>query len=303
MPQTLGVPEPPPRVRRQDGSWLAKRIGVCGNVSAEFIRQLPGGEVGAALIRLPSGELAVLSSWPPGSAARAGEVGDLVDRLRDRGYPAPAYLAVVDCDDVVAVVQEYVAGTPPPTADPVLVQALLDLNECQRSVLLTATGGTGDLYLRSDGPGYCLHEPLRRYSRETAALLEHVRHIGAELADSVGSGRDVVHGDFHLGNVLVGDGSGVVTGVVDWTGARGGDAGLDLVVLAFFLDHARAPEAVRAHVEERLRAVVEPDARLAFTAHLALRQVDWVIRHYGPDEVADWTSIARTRLAVAEQSH
>jgi hypothetical protein len=271
-------------------------------VSVEFVRQLPGGAVGAAVVRLSSGELAVLSSWPPGSAARAREVGDLLDRLRDRGYPAPAYLVVVDCGDIVAVVQEFVTGTPPAAADPALVQALLQLNESQRSVLPAATGGLGDLYLRSDGPGYCLHEPLRRYSRETAAILERVRRAGEELPDSVGSGRDVVHGDFHLGNVLVGDGPGVVAGVVDWTGARGGDAGMDLVVLAFFLDHARAPVAVRAPVEERLREVVEPDGRLAFTAHLALRQVDWAVRHHGPDEVADWTSIAQTRLAAAEQS-
>jgi hypothetical protein len=271
-------------------------------VSVEFVRQLPGGAVGAALVRLPSGELAVLSSWPPGSAARAGEVSDLLDRLRVRGYPAPAYLAVVDCGDIVGVVQEFVVGTPPTTADLVLVQELLQLNDRQRSVLPAATGGLAELYLRSDGPGYCLHEPLRRYSGETAALIERVRRVGEELPDSVGSGRDVVHGDFHLGNVLVGDGSGVVAGVVDWTGARGGDAGLDLVVLAFFLDHARAPVAVRALVEERLHEVVEPDGWLAFTAHLALRQVDWAIRHHGPDEVADWTSIAKTRLADAEQS-
>jgi hypothetical protein len=272
-------------------------------VSVEFIRQLPGGAVGAAVVRLPSGELAVLSSWPPGSAARAEEVGDLLDRLRDRGYPAPAFLAVVDCDDIVAVVQEFVAGTPPTTADPVLVQELLMLNERQRSVLPAATGGLAELYLRSDGPGYCLHEPLRHHSRETAVVLERVRRVGEELPCSVGSGRDVVHGDFHLGNVLVDDRSGEVAGVVDWTGARGGDAGLDLVVLAFFLDHARAPAAVRAQVEERLHDVVEPDGRLAFTAHLALRQVDWAVRHHGPDEVADWTSIAQTRLAAAEQSY
>jgi aminoglycoside phosphotransferase (APT) family kinase protein len=272
-------------------------------VSVEFVRQLPGGAVGAALVRLPSGKLAVLSSWPPGSAARAGEVGDLLDRLRVRGYPAPAYLAVVDCGDIVAVVQEFVAGTPPPTADPVLVQALLQLNDRQRSVLPAATGGLAELHLRSDGPGYCLHEPLRRYSGETAALRERVHRIGDELPDTVGSGRDVVHGDFHLGNVLIGDKSGAVAGIVDWTGARGGDAGLDLVVLAFFLDHARAPVAVRAVVEERMREVVEPDGWLAFTAHLALRQVDWAIRHHGPDQVADWTSIAHTRLADAERSH
>jgi hypothetical protein len=297
------VSEPWPRVRRLDGARLANRLSARSDVSVEFIRQLPGGAVGAAVVRLPSGELAVLSSWPPGSAARAEEVGDLLDRLRDRGYPAPAFLAVVDCDDIVAVVQEFVAGTPPTTADPVLVQELLMLNERQRSVLPAATGGLADLYLRSDGPGYCLHEPLRHYSRETAVVLERVRRVGEELPCSVGSGRDVVHGDFHLGNVLVDDRSGEVAGVVDWTGARGGDAGLDLVVLAFFLDHARAPAAVRAQVEERLHDVVEPDGRLAFTAHLALRQVDWAVRHHGPDEVADWTRIAQTRLAAAEQSY
>ena len=99
------MPEQWSRVRRLDGGRLANRSVACSDVSVEFVRQLPGGAVGAAaLVRLPSGELAVLSSWPPGSAARAGEVSDLLDRLRVRGYPAPAYLAVVDCGDIVAVV-------------------------------------------------------------------------------------------------------------------------------------------------------------------------------------------------------
>ena len=209
---------------------------------------------------------------------------------------------MVDCVDVVAVVQEHVAGAPATAVSTSLVRALLDLHELQRAVLDEPSGDGGQLYLTGDGPGYCLHEPLRQHSTSTAALLDRVHDTAARLGPSVGGGRDIVHGDFHVGNVLVShSGSDTVVGIVDWTGARGGDAGLDLVVLAFFLEHARVPSDVQQLVERRLLGTVVPDARLAFTAHVALRQVDWAIRHYDAAAVRSWTTIAARRLRVAER--
>jgi len=31
--------------------------------------------------------------------------------------------------------------------------------------------------LEQDGPGYCLHEPMRRYGASTAALLERIHEV------------------------------------------------------------------------------------------------------------------------------
>lgn len=40
-----------------------------------------------------------------------------------------------------------------------------------------------ELFLRQDGPGYCLHEPLRRHNRRSAVLEHRVAAIGADHPD------------------------------------------------------------------------------------------------------------------------
>ncbi|WP_308164039.1 phosphotransferase family protein [Nonomuraea sediminis] len=91
--------------------------------------------------------------------------------------------------------------------------------------------------------------------------------------------------DFHPENVLV-DGSGRVTGVIDWDGAGRGDADFDLVTLRFDLER-RAPELGRG-----LDGLLPDGARAeAYWAHLALRQVDWAIRHFSA-EAETWVGIA-----------
>lgn len=51
------------------------------------------------------------------------------------------------------------------------------------------------LYLSEDGPGFCLHEPLRRHSSRTAALLSWVHTVSDDMAADVLDGTDAVHVD------------------------------------------------------------------------------------------------------------
>jgi len=239
--------------------------------------------------RSPSGASAVLTSWPGGLSARAATVAGIVTRLRVRGYPAPQYLAVIDCETTLAVLQEFVEGQPPAEVDEPLVRSLLTLNDRQRGVLPDANGPPSKLYLLEDGPGYCLHQPLRHHDPGTAALLNRIHEIGHAVPEDAVTGTDAVHGDFHPGNVLVDARTpGTVTAVVDWTGAHAGNCGLDLVTLGFNLDQNPAAPRVREIVRERIAADVGIDALLAFTAHMALRQVDWAIRHHSPTATRRW---------------
>lgn len=87
------------------------------------------------------------------------------------------------------------------------------------------------LYLRDDGPGYCLHEPLRRFNTRSAELERRI----SKLADSYPArlpGYSAVHSDFHPGNILAADGE--ITGVVDWDGSARGDHRFDLIALRHF---------------------------------------------------------------------
>lgn len=144
------------------------------------------------------------------------------------------------------------------------------------------------LYLREDGPGFCLHEPLARYSPRTARLLAAIEETGAQLPGRL-AGNDLVHFDFHPENVLV-DAAGVVTGVVDWDGAGRSNAALDLYTLRFDLAR-RAPELGR-RVAVAGRETRPDDVVAACWAHLSLRLVDWSIRHLTPGHVSTWLAIA-----------
>ena len=149
-----------------------------------------------------------------------------------------------------------------------------------------------NLYLRDDGPGYCLHEPLRRFSRRAAALERRIARIGGEYPRHL-PGNDAVHGDFHPGNILTAHGG--ITGVVDWDGAARGDHRFDLVVLRFGIHPDRADRDVVKRLDGLLDALPEAVLRTAW-AHMSLRMTDWAIRHFPPGEVDQWLDLAEQRI-------
>jgi len=240
----------------------------------------PGGEVGAAYVRWPDGHRSVLTM---GSA----RVQPLVAIARDAGVPAPRYELVADLGAAVVVVQELLPGAAPAVVDRALVDGLLAVNG-----LMAGLMGSGadtdeiDLFLRRSGPGFCLHEPLAGYDRRTARVLDWARDVGT--ARDVADGSDLVHMDFHPGNLLV-DG-GRISAVVDWDGAGRGDRVLDLVTLRFDLA-LRAPD-LTDWFDDMLRQMVPADRLWAYWAHMSLRLVDWAIRHHTSAEVDLWLATA-----------
>ncbi|HEU4424687.1 MAG TPA: phosphotransferase [Pilimelia sp.] len=283
-----------PQVRPIAGERLVAEVRDRTGIRLELLGRLPGGQVGAALVRLPDGSTAVMSSWSRERYDRIPVITRVVDRLREAGYPAPGYRHVIDCGDVVAVVQDYVDGGWVGAVTVGLLRNLLELNGRQRQVFDRPVGSLADLYLSQDGPGFCLHAPLISHSVESRALLDWIHEVGRTASDDVFRGTDAVHTDFHPGNVLLARGSTErVAGVVDWTGATIGDCGLDLVTLGFACDFMPTEPPVVGLLRDHIRATVPPEQLVAFTAHMALRMVDWAIRHFPPRKLAHWIAIAQ----------
>jgi hypothetical protein len=186
------------------------------------------------------------------------------------------------------VVQERLTGTPPAVVDWALLDQLLALNERCAGLLADSDLPQLPLYLRSSGPGFCRHEPVAAHSARAAALLAWARSLDADVLP----GDDLVHFDFHPGNVLVEGGR--ISGVVDWDGAGRGDRRLDLVTLRYDLE-LRAP-ALAADLDAYLRRTVPASVLRLCWAHMGIRLVDWAIRHHGPADVDRW-------LGVAEQGY
>ncbi|MFI7125075.1 phosphotransferase family protein [Nonomuraea sp. NPDC050153] len=239
----------------------------------------PGGQVGAAYVRWPDGHLSVLTRGP--------DVSELLSVARAAGVPAPRYELV----HPPVVVQELLPGTIARLPTAATVRDMLEINRRCRGVLAGRTDLPAlRLHLRADGPGFCLHGPLRAYDRRTRHLLDQVEEIGRAFPDTL-EGDDLVHTDFHPENVLV-DAAGRVTGVIDWDGATRGHADFDLFTLRFDLTH-RAPDLARRTPALQTHAP-DPAAALACWAHMSLRMVDWAIRHFTASDVTTWLNIAHT---------
>ncbi len=264
-----------------------------------------GGEIGATDVRGCDGTRYVLKWWPgPEHLESARRAAVLGERLRNRSYPVPRYPLVDAVNGVTVMLQEHLDGAAGDVvADPVAGELCL-LNELQ--------AGAGDLdggawrehivgSLVEGCDGYCVHQSLRDYDARTASLLDEIERIGRSAhLDRLPTG-DIVHGDFHHRNVLVRDGR--VGAVIDWEGCRSGDRLFDLVTLSFGLSVASVSERARERVWQIVCDGTEREARRAYVAHMALRQVDWSIRYRTTADVDHWLAVSEDFMKRAEGGH
>jgi phosphotransferase family enzyme len=301
----IAVPDPLAPVPRLDAATLIEQLRAATGTDFELIGPLPGGEVGAALVRWPDGHDGVLTHWGDASDeawAHMRRTAELLDIARGAGIPAPRYELVTRLADRIAVVQERLRGEPPSRVDLAMVEHLVAIAARGAGLLQGRPDvPAGELYLLRSGPGFCLHEPLARYDNRTRRLLDVVRRIGTASPHRM-LGDDLVHSDFHPGNVLV-DRTGAVTGIVDWDGISRGDHRFALVTLRFDLavpgvdaPDRSARSAAARWLDNRIDELIDPATLRAYWAHMGLRQVDWAIRHHGPDEVDRWLTVAASRL-------
>jgi Phosphotransferase enzyme family len=267
----------------------------------------PGGEVGARYAAGVGGEAYVYKcvDGKDGGVAWARLVVDRVGQLRARGYPAPRYLAPMEVGDgggggggggTVVMVQERVAGSWGDTIDGALVERVRQLNDMQAGL------GSGDgaqwsdfiaLTLVEGADDYCQHDTLRGQGGEVAQLLSWIESIGASVSRLPAD--DLVHFDLHHRNILRTP-SGDLT-VVDWEGIRPGDRAFDLVTFCFGLSHGDGPDGVADSLWVRAEELTRREVLAAYVAHMALRRVDWTLRHHGADDLARLLPIVRRHVA------
>ena len=168
----------------------------------------PGGEVGAYFARAADGTRLVFK-WTddPAHLDELARMVGRVSRLRAKGFPAPAYHPPFAVDDGVVIFQDAVAGEWKDELDQDLLDAIFELNELQAGEADLDQGWTEYLAgtLARGAGGYCLHDSLRHFSRETHQLLAWIEPLGEQLGPL--SCGDLVHLDFHHRNVLRVDGA------------------------------------------------------------------------------------------------
>ena len=140
--------------------------------------------------------------------------------------------------------------------------------------------------------------PARAASRPIATRRGRCSTASARSARAPATTRSrrpaLVHRDFHHRNALWrGDD---LAAVVDWEGAGSGDPAFDLVTLAFGLSVSTAPPGARELPWAAAERSRPPQLLGAYAAHMALRQVDWSIRHRTDADVGHWLAVARAAL-------
>ncbi|HEY6738668.1 MAG TPA: aminoglycoside phosphotransferase family protein [Actinopolymorphaceae bacterium] len=274
----------PPPVRRLDAGALIAQIAEHTGIRLELLGYAPGGEVGAAYVRWSDGRDGVLtwqSDRSPEAGRRLRRTAEVLRFARSHGLATPTYDLVAELPDAVAIVQERLPGASPTRIDRRLVDGMLAVNErCAGLLADRPDTPRPELYLDRSGPGFCLHESLEAYDRRTRRLLARVHQIGRDSPGPM-RGDDLVHLDFHPGNVLV-DPEGRLTGVIDWDALGRGDRRFDLVTLRFTI---AAPDRD-----------VDDDTLRLYWAHLSLRMVDWAIRHWSEAEITHWLEVSHLGL-------
>jgi aminoglycoside phosphotransferase (APT) family kinase protein len=184
----------------------------------------------------------VLRLSPPGiriaGPADVGRQGRIMRALGDHGVAVPRVLA---CDSAPVVdgrayaLMELVYGTGwaravEETSDGRVADAAIAALQCLQSVKLSASG------ISSDEPRTPVAE-VARWASLVPRISTELRRPGERLAAKLEasappqSSRPVlVHGDFHYGNLLFGDGG--VVAILDWEVAHLGERLLDLGSLA-----------------------------------------------------------------------
>jgi aminoglycoside phosphotransferase len=247
------------------------------------------GESGAAYFLNDAAGAQFVLKFGYGTETRTERVQQMTKRLRDLGCPAPLYVCVGDDAGVKYSVQAMMPGKPARRMTASTVDQLIAINRLQ-------AGLGGDLPPEwpsrvIDGvlkgfQRYCVIDTLRRESA-TRAMLETLQALVVRNAGEISVTGDIVHWDFNPGNVL-GDGNRI-TGVIDWEGACAGDRGFDLATFLFYsYDDREMRDPLWREVLDR-----SGHGELAvYMAHMIVRQVDWSMRHHGPESTGHWMRVA-----------
>jgi hypothetical protein len=268
-----------------------------------LLSRLPGGDhVGAMRVQLAGRAHAVLKAVPrahPGHLDETLRAHRVVEHMRRRGYPTPAWLAVGATATHVWHLMDFVDAAPVPELTPSIVEQLMEIIELQAGQACEpydhwsyawrlATGqesAVAGLDFNETPEQSLLRQSVARlsgYSSVVSALVERLRLVCAGVSPPP-QAPDMVHADLNPGNVLVRDGA--VVAVVDIGNAGSGTRATDLITLQWHTFHDPL-DGARRRLWTRILAVAGWEGAAVLTATQILLQLEWPIRLGRHDVVA-----------------
>ena len=270
--------------------------GVVGGAITVLGRLSGGVNAGAVRVRLAGGEVAVLKAEPRGApdlleqTLRAGRV---VEHMRRRGYPTPAWLGAGATPTHAWHLTEFVVADPVSELTSSVVEQLMEIIELQAGQACAPNDHR--LYAWRVATGQeSVADGLARHASDVSALVERLTRVCADVPVPAGA-PDMVHADLNPSNVLVRDGA--VVAVVDIGNAGSGTRATDLTTLLWhtFQEHL---DGVRSRLWSTILALVGREEAAVLAATQILLQLEWRIRvgNYG---VVPWV-VERGHRALDE---
>ncbi|MET9018389.1 aminoglycoside phosphotransferase family protein [Actinopolymorpha sp. NPDC004070] len=261
-----------------------------------LLSRLPGGlDVGAIRVQLAGRAPAVLKAVPraqrhPNQLDEWLRAQRVVEHMRRRGYPTPAWLGVGATASHVWHLMDFVDAAPVPELTSSLVEQLMEIIELQAGQASEPYDHWSYAWRLATGQehGQDLAPSLSRavaglsgYSSVVSALVERLRLVCAEIPPPR-EAPDMVHTDLNPGNVLVRDGA--VVAVVDIGNAGSGTRATDLIDLVWqsFQDPL---DGVRRRLWRRILDLAGWEGAAVLAATKILVSLEFPIRHGRHDAV------------------
>lgn len=279
---------------------------VASAVGAEvtLLSRLTGGvNGGATRVQLTGGAQAVLKAVPRAHPAHLDETvraQRVVEHMRGRGYPTPAWLAVGATATHVWHLMDFVDAAPALELTPSLVEQLIEIIELQAGQasepydhwsyawrVATGRDSAAAGQVLDEAPEHSqLRQSIARlsgYSSDVSALVDRLRLVCADVPPP----RDVpdmVHADLATpGNILIRD--GVVVAVVDIGNAGSGTRAIDLTSLVWYTFQVPLLDDVRRQLWTRILDLVGWEGAAVLTAAHILHMLEIPVRDGHHDAV------------------
>ncbi|HZO64163.1 MAG TPA: phosphotransferase [Kribbellaceae bacterium] len=260
---------------------------VASVVGAEvtLLSRLPGGvTAGAMRVQLAGRANAVLKAEPrahPNHLDETLRAQRVVEHMRRRGYPTPAWLGVGATATHVWHLMDFVDAAPVPELTPSLVEQLMEIIELQAGQASEPYDHWSFAWRVATGQESAV-AGLSGYSSVVSALVERLRLVCADVPPPR-EAPGMVHADLNPSNVLVRDAA--VVAVVDIENAGSGTRATDLTTLQWhtFQDPL---DGVRRRLWTRILALVGWEGAAVLAATQILLQLEWSIRLGRHDVVA-----------------
>lgn len=267
-----------------------------------LIGRLTGGVNGGAVrIQLAGGAQAVLKAVPlahPDHLDETLRAQRVVEHMRARGYPTPAWLAVGATATHVWHLMDFVDAAPARELTPSLVEQLMEIIELQAGQasepydhwsyawrVATGRDSAAAGQVLDEAPEHSLLRQsiarLSGYSSAVSALVERLRLVCADVPPPRDA-PDMVHADLATpGNILVRDGA--VVAVVDIGNAGSGTRAIDLTTLLWYSFRDPLLDDVRRQLWTRILDLVGWEGAAVLTAAHILHMLEIPVRdgHHG----------------------